>query len=84
MTKIKLVRVLVKRFDKFHHFGTFTFLVSVLLCLNLDSSMLECEGHSSLIFTEKYSVQDTLPQSKIGLKYAIKRKLTLMELLPNK
>ena len=52
--KLKLVRVLVTRFDKFHHFTTFTFLVSVLKCHSLDSSMLKC----SLTFTKKNSVQE--------------------------
>ena len=44
MTKIKLARVLVTSFDIFHHFTTFTFLVSVFLCHNLDSNMLKREG----------------------------------------
>ena len=37
-------------------FATITFLVSVLMYHNLDSSMLKCEG--SLIFTKRYSVQE--------------------------
>ena len=42
MFKLKLVRILVKRFDKFHDiWATATFLISVLLCHNLDSSMLK-------------------------------------------
>ena len=44
MTKIKLARVLVKSFDKFHHLEPSHFLDSVLLCHNLDSSILKCEG----------------------------------------
>ena len=53
MTKIKLARELVTSFDKFHHFSTFTFLVSVLLY------MLKCEGSlTSLIFTKNYCTQE--------------------------
>ena len=42
MTKIKLVKVLVTSFDEFHIFPTFTYLVPVLFCQNLDSSILKC------------------------------------------
>ena len=44
MTKIKLVRVLATSFVKSHLLCTYHFLVSVLLCHNLDSNMLKCEG----------------------------------------
>ena len=44
MTKIKLARVLVTSFDKFHLFCNLNILISVLLCHNLDLSMLEYEG----------------------------------------
>ena len=39
----KLTKVSVTSFDKFHRLSTFTFLVYVLLCINLASSMLKCE-----------------------------------------
>ena len=44
MTKLKLVKVLATSFDKFQHLATFTFLISVFLCHNLDSVMLKGEG----------------------------------------
>ena len=40
----KLPKILVTSFDKFHHLTTLTFFVYVLLCNNLASSMLNCEG----------------------------------------
>ena len=42
MTKIKLERVMVASFGKFH--DRYMFGVPVLLCHNLDSSMLKYEG----------------------------------------
>ena len=45
MTKLKLVKVLATSFDKFQHLATFTFLISVFLCHNLDSVMLKGEGY---------------------------------------
>ena len=44
ITKLKPMRVLVRSFYKFTIFATFTFSVYVLLCHNLASSMLKCEG----------------------------------------
>ena len=44
MIKRKFVRVLVTSFDKYHHRCTFHILVSVLLCHDLDSGMMTCEG----------------------------------------
>ena len=40
----KLPKIFVTSFDKFHHLTTLTFFVYVLLCNNLASSMLNCEG----------------------------------------
>ena len=47
IAKIKRRRVLITSCDKFHHlciFATFKVLVYLLLCQNLASSMLKCEG----------------------------------------
>ena len=38
-------------------FAAFTFLISLLLCYNLDSSMLNYEDSLTNILTKKYSVQ---------------------------
>ena len=48
MTKIKLARVLVTNSIIF---ATFTFLIFVLLCHNLDSSTLKCEGSLTYLIT---------------------------------
>ena len=49
MTKIKLTRVLVTSFDKFTIFATLKTLISVLLCHNLDSTFLKCEGSLKVV-----------------------------------
>ena len=51
MTKTKAGRVLVTSFDKFAIFTTLTFLVSVLLCHNLDLHILKCEVSLTQIIT---------------------------------
>ena len=44
ITKIKFVRALVTRFDKFHHLCYLYIFDFVLLCHNLDSVMLKSES----------------------------------------
>ena len=59
MAKIKLARVLVTSLINSTIFQNFTSLVSVLLCHNLDSSMLKCEVYlTNKIFIKSYSVPE--------------------------
>ena len=62
----KLTKVSVTNFDKFHRLSTFTFLVYVLLCINLASSMMKCEG--SLTYLIKFSLKSMMCRNNY-LKY---------------